>query len=113
MREADRQLGLIKSVAARLGDKWQRGKVRHEAVTLLRQRVMALCAGWEDLNDAEALATDPVHQLAAGAEALGSAPTLAFRKRAESGERVGGERGVSGAVHPLQTEGAGVPDLGF
>jgi hypothetical protein len=26
----------------------QKGKVRHETVTLLRQRVMALCVGWED-----------------------------------------------------------------
>jgi len=76
MREADRRLGLIKSVAARLSDKRQKGKVRHEAVTLLRRRVMALCAGWEDLNDAEALAADPVHQLPSGADRLGSAPTL-------------------------------------
>src|SRR5580704_17530581 len=67
MREADRRLGLIKSVAARMGDKRQRGKVRHEAARLLRQRVMALCAGWEDLNDAEELAQDPVHQLVSGA----------------------------------------------
>src|SRR5665213_2045056 len=67
MREADRRLGLIKAVAARASDKRQRGKVRHEAATLLRQRVMALCAGWEDLNDAEELMQDPVHQMASGA----------------------------------------------
>src|ERR1017187_6875598 len=76
MREADRRLGLIKSVASRMSDERQKGKVRHEAVTLLRQRVMALCAGWEGLNDAEELAQDPVHQLAIGADELGSAPTL-------------------------------------
>jgi hypothetical protein len=76
MREADRRLGLIKSVAARIVDTRQKGKVRHEVATLLRQRVMALCAGWEDLNDAAELAQDPVHQLASGAEELGSAPTL-------------------------------------
>ena len=76
MREADRRLGLIKSVARRMSDKRQKGKVRHEVATLLRQRVMALCAGWEDLNDAEKLAADPVHQLASGADTLGSAPTL-------------------------------------
>jgi hypothetical protein len=84
MREADRRLGLTKSVAARLGDKRQQGKVRHEAVTLIRQRVMALCAGWEDLNDAETLAADPVHQLATGAEALGSAPTLSRFENAQN-----------------------------
>jgi len=52
MREADSRLGLIKSVARRIDDKRQKGKGQHEAVTLLHQRVMALCAGWEDLNDA-------------------------------------------------------------
>ena len=60
MREVDRRLGLIKSVASRISDKRQKGKVRHEVATLLRQRVMALCAGWEDLNDAEELMHDPV-----------------------------------------------------
>jgi hypothetical protein len=84
MREADRRLGLIKAVAARLNDRRQRGKVQHEAVTLLRQRVMALCAGWEDLNDAEELAQDPVHQLAAGAATLGSAPTLSRFENAQN-----------------------------
>ncbi len=51
MREVDRRLGLIKSVARRLGDARQKGKVRHGVETLVRQRVMGLCAGWEDLND--------------------------------------------------------------
>jgi hypothetical protein len=76
MREVDRRLGLIKSVARRLGDARQKGKVRHGVETLVRQRVMGLCAGWEDLNDVGELANDPVHQLASGAEVLGSAPTL-------------------------------------
>ena len=76
IREADRRLGLLSSVARRLADGRQAGKVRHTAATLLRQRVMALCAGWEDLNDAEQLQHDPVHQLAIGADELGSAPTL-------------------------------------
>jgi hypothetical protein len=43
---------------------------------MLRQRVMALCSGWEDLNDADQLRNDPVHQLAAGSSALASTPTL-------------------------------------
>lgn len=53
------------------------GKVLHTAETMLRQRVMGLIAGWEDLNDAQTLRTDPVHQVAAGSlEPLASAPTL-------------------------------------
>ena len=84
MREVDLRLGLIKSVAARMDDKRQKGKVRHEVVTLLRQRVMAVGAGWEDLNDAEVLASDPLHQLASGADTLGSAPTLSRFENAQT-----------------------------
>ena len=83
MREADRKLGLIKAVAARIGDKRQKGKVQHEAITLIRQRVMALCAGWEDLNDAEPLQEDPVRRLASGSAELGSAPTLSRFENAQ------------------------------
>lgn len=76
-REVDRKLGLIQAVAQRLTDPRESGKVVHQNETMLRQRVMAMIAGWEDLNDAAMLRTDPVHQMAAdsGGE-LASAPTL-------------------------------------
>ena len=77
MREVDRKLGLVADIAAGLSEPRESGKVQHENETMLRQRVMALIAGWEDLNDAATLRTDPVHQVAAGSsEALASAPTL-------------------------------------
>lgn len=77
MREVDRKLGLVANIAARLSEPRESGKVQHENETMLRQRVMALIAGWEDLNDAATLRSDPVHQVAAGSgEALASAPTL-------------------------------------
>ena len=76
-REVDRRLGLISGVASRLNDERQSGKVVHEAETMLRQRVMGLIGGWEDLNDAQTLRHDPVHQIAADSEhELASAPTL-------------------------------------
>ena len=76
-REVDRKLGLIRGVASRLSDERQSGKVVHEAETMLRQRVMGLIGGWEDLNDAQTLRHDPVHQIAADSETeLASAPTL-------------------------------------
>jgi len=76
-REVDRKLGLIRGVASRLSDERQSGKVVHEAETMLRQRVMGLIGGWEDLNDAQTLRHDPVHQIAAdSASELASAPTL-------------------------------------
>ena len=77
VREVDRKLALIRRVARRLSDERQGGKVVHANETMLRQRVMGLIAGWEDLNDAQTLRTDPVHQVAAGsAGELASAPTL-------------------------------------
>jgi len=38
----ERRLSLIRRVAGTLGDRRQRGKVRHGVVTMLRQRVLAL-----------------------------------------------------------------------
>src|SRR5690606_26131233 len=77
MRETDRRLGLLHAVAQQLEDPRQSGKVVHQTETMLRQRVMGLIAGWEDLNDAQTLRHDPVHQVAGGTDAaLASAPTL-------------------------------------
>ena len=84
-REVDRKLGLIRRVARRINDQRQSGKVVHAAETMLRQRVMALIAGWEDLNDAQTLRQDPVHQVAAGSDAeLASAPTLCRFENAQA-----------------------------
>jgi len=77
VREADRKLELIRLVARRINDERQSGKVVHAAETMLRQRVMALIAGWEDLNDAQTLREDPVHQVAAGI--CSSVPNRAVR----------------------------------
>lgn len=77
LREVDRQLALTRRAAAVLDDRRQAGKVAHEAMSMLRQRVYGLCAGWEDLNDAQALRFDSIHQIAAGSgSALASASTL-------------------------------------
>ncbi len=51
IREVDRQLGLTERAARQLVDKRQKGKVRHEVLGMLRQRVYGLVAGYEDLND--------------------------------------------------------------
>ena len=64
LREVDRRLGLTARVARRLGDARQRGKVRHEVLTMLRQRVHGLALGYEDLNDHDSLRDDLVVQTA-------------------------------------------------
>ena len=60
LREVDRRLRLTMAVARVLGDRRQRGKVRHEVVTMVRQRVHAVALGYEDLNDHDGLRDDLV-----------------------------------------------------
>jgi len=92
VREADHITGLVRSIARRLEDGRQEGKVQHEVETMLRQRAMGLVAGWEDLNDAAHLRADPVHQIAAGSDTLASAATLCRFENRQS-------RAAAWAVH--------------
>ncbi len=85
LREGDRRLGLTQQASSVLCDQRQSGKVAHDAGSLLRPRVFALCAGWEDLNDAQALRHDSIHQGAAGRdEPLASASSLCRFENAQS-----------------------------
>jgi hypothetical protein len=68
-------------VAACLDDAREPGKVRHETVELLQQRVFGLCGGYADCNDAARLVHDPIHKLMVGRDpltglGLASQPTL-------------------------------------
>lgn len=77
LREVDLKLGLSAKVAKLLVDRREPGKVRHQALTMLRQRLFALCAGYEDLNDFDQLGKDPLMQSVSGVtEPLASASTL-------------------------------------
>jgi len=51
MREVDRKLILFSNLAGRPSEPRASGKVQHENETMLRQLVMALFVGWEDLKD--------------------------------------------------------------
>ena len=98
LRQADRRLGLTAAVARRLGDRRQRGKLRHSVADMLRQRVFGIALGYEDLNDHAELRHDPALQTAAGRDrALASAPSLCrFENRAD--------RGWAWAVHEVLVE---------
>jgi hypothetical protein len=79
--QADRKLRLIEQLAAQIWDPREPGKVRHSIEDLLRERIFALCAGYEDANDLDTLKSDPALLLACGkpvgeGEALGSQPTI-------------------------------------
>ena len=85
LREVDRRLGLTAAVARALGDRRQRGKVRHKVETMVRQRVHAVALGYEDLNDHDGLRDDLVVQTACERDGpLASSSTLCrFEQRAE------------------------------
>ena len=85
LREVDRRLGVTAAVARALGDRRQRGKVRHKVQTMVRQRVHAVALGYEDLNDHDGLREDLVVQTACERDgSLASSSTLCrFEQRAE------------------------------
>ena len=77
LRQADRRPGLLESVNTKLPDPRNGRYVRHDQLILLRQRVYALCQGYEDLNDHDQLRGDLALQTATEQDqVLGSSPTL-------------------------------------
>ncbi len=77
LRQADRLTGLTASVARRLSDARQQGKVEHGFAAMLRQRVFRLALGYEDVNDHAALRHDLALQTAVERDrALASPSTL-------------------------------------
>lgn len=97
---ADRRIGLIDRLAARLDDPRDATKRRHELRDLLAQRIFGIACGYEDANDAARLGDDPMHKLLLGrdpvhGDALASQPTLS---RFENGFGRGELLAMSGAL---------------
>jgi hypothetical protein len=63
LKAIDTQLGVTATVAGCLRDRRQRGKIQHDVLELVRQRVFGLVCGYADCNDAARLAHDAVHKL--------------------------------------------------
>src|SRR2546428_659047 len=85
----DTALGLTQRLAACLEDAREPGKVQHETIELLQQRVFGLCGGYADCNDAARLVHDPIHKLVLGRDpltglGLASQPTLSRFENAVS-----------------------------
>jgi hypothetical protein len=81
LKSLDTQLQLTKRLAGCLVDTRQPGKVQHQALELVRQRVFGLACGYADCNDAARLADDALHKLLVDRDpitgrALASQPTL-------------------------------------
>jgi hypothetical protein len=86
----DQRYRVTEKVAGCLQDPRDSHKVKHDLLTLVRQRLFAIAQGYEDNNDAATLARDPVFKIMAGrtpetSEDLASQPTLSrFENRVSS-----------------------------
>ncbi len=79
LRGADHLPGLTASLARRLSDDRQAGKVEHSLRDMLRQRIYSLPLGYEDLNDHDALRHDQALQTAADRDQPPASPSTLCR----------------------------------
>ena len=85
LRQADRRLGLTSQVARVLDDPRRQASCEHTSLSMLRQRVYGLAAGYEDLNDHDTLRWDPAWQTAVERDkpAASSPPLCRLENRAD------------------------------
>ncbi len=81
LRELDQRYRIAENAARCLHDPREGHKVKHDLLTLVRQRLFAIAQGYEDNNDAATLAKDPAFKIMAGKAPesdgdLASQPTL-------------------------------------
>lgn len=88
LRRVDERIGLSRAGAAALDDARDPSRITHSLRDLIAQRLYALCCGYEDLNDHDALRADLLMQTAvARVEPLASAPTLCRLEARATGEQ--------------------------
>lgn len=81
LREAERKLGLAERLAGCWVDRRDPSRIDHGVAEMLRLRLFAIAAGYEDADDCDALRDDPAFKLAVGrlpqtGAALCSQPTM-------------------------------------
>lgn len=90
LAQADRRIGFIRDLASCVTDTRDPRYVSHGVEDLLRQRILQICLGYEDCNDATTLRFDPVLKTCCGRDPetgndLASQPTLSrFENDADS-----------------------------
>jgi hypothetical protein len=89
LREAERKQGLASRLAACLRDKRDPDLIEHTLEEMLRLRMFAIAAGYEDADDCDALRHDPMFKMAVGrlpesGEPLCSQPTMSRLENAPS-----------------------------
>ncbi len=91
LRAFDERHHLTADLAKTVEDRRAPQHVDHSLLELLRQRLYALCAGYEDANDAQQLRHDPILKMVADkplGEDLASQPTLSRLENAVTGRDI-------------------------
>ncbi len=94
LRNVEKQLGLAQRLGRCLKDKRDPDLITHTVEEMLRLRMFAIAAGYEDANDFDRLRYDPIFKMAAGhppesGDPLCSQPTLSRLENAPSRTELG------------------------
>ncbi len=100
LKAVDGELGVTATVAGCLRDRRQPGKVQHDVLELVRQRVFGLVCGYADCNDAARLAHDPLHKLLVDRDPL-AGPALASQTTLSRFENAVGPLALTRLGHAL------------
>src|SRR5215470_6579727 len=89
LRDVERRLGLAARLAQCMRDKRNPESILHTVEEMLRLRMFAIAAGYEDADDCDALRHDPMFKMALGrapetGDALCSQPTMSRLENAPS-----------------------------
>jgi hypothetical protein len=76
LREAERELGIATRLAGCLRDGRDPERIDHTLAEMLRFRMLAIAAGYEDGDDCDALRRDPIFKMAAAGRAPASGAPL-------------------------------------
>ena len=79
LKQADRQLGLIRAAARGIPDSRRQASITHSIRRMLAQRVFAIACGEEDLNDHGELRSDIAMQTAVGTDGELASPSTLCR----------------------------------
>jgi len=79
--QADKKLGLTQAMAGAIRDPRRQADVDHHVIEMFRERIYAICQGYEDANDLDTLRHDPAlktacKRLPKTGAALASQPTI-------------------------------------
>jgi hypothetical protein len=91
LRAFDQRHGLTLRLTELVSDPREDERVHHSVLSLFRQRIYQIIAGYEDANDADRLRYDPAFQILADqplGQALGSQPTLSRWENAPSSREI-------------------------